>query len=71
MAHQLQSYVDLCVAVGIDASRLDMMDVYLAAGSIQREGGSLAKVRAMTDAERAGLRDRALASLPPIIKRKS
>jgi hypothetical protein len=71
MSHPLQPDVDLCVAVGIDVSRLDAMDVYMLAGSIQREvgGGSLAKVRAMTDAQRTALREHALGVLP--IKRKS
>jgi hypothetical protein len=73
MSHPLQSYVDLCLAVGIDVARLDEMDAYMLAGGIQREvrgqSSALSQVRQMTDAQRAGLRDRALAALPPVIKR--
>jgi hypothetical protein len=74
MAHPLQSDVDLCVAAGIDASRLDAMDIYMLSGSIQREvarlrGRAIDHVRAMTDAQRTALREHALGVLP--IKRKS
>lgn len=71
MSHPLQSDVDLCVAVGIDVSRFDLMDVYTLSGYIQREVGypSKVRVRELTDVQRAALRDRALASPPPIIKR--
>jgi hypothetical protein len=64
--HPLQNDVDLCIAVGIDVARFDLMDIFMLAGSIQREvgGGSLAKVRAMNDAQRTALRDSAFGVLP-------
>lgn len=75
MSHPLQSYVDLCLAVGIDVSRFDLMDVYMLAGSIERDlrsqspAPAMSQVRQMTDAQRTALRDHALGVLP--IKRKA
>jgi hypothetical protein len=66
VSHPLQSDVDLCIAVGIDVSRLELGDVYMLAGHVQREVGpqSMARVREMTNAQRTALRDRALGVLP-------
>jgi hypothetical protein len=67
----MQSFVNLCTAAGIDVARLELFDMYLFAGRIINDGplckGMLAAgtsredvIAAMTQAERAALRDRVL-----------